>query len=411
MRVVVSALRLLSFYLYRALTLRLTSLSLSPPLFSASADVATSNEPFGDPQTIEIAVTTLLIIVNAIIILILFSFFGSELIGLRQKSYEKERDVFAVASAVQTRAQLTGRGMRTHGQRWCHPNGVAISAAPTSITDTVWMWIDAEGAASASMEPPTLILPVDSFALLPSGATFHWVHKKSGHFSATETKPHDVGGWVCGGGATQDDDRVVVQGRVQGDIEMAIQHVDDADADHRDAAADDAGGAVPADADALAGAGGDGALADAGAPPGGAGALAAPALLAGEQGTVAELQALLRERDAALQERDVALQERDAALQESEAENAQLKEEIEALRMQTSGAVVHLVVAADGPDAASATVGATGAVGASRPSTTPVRSASTGREMLNPLVYAPEGSQQENWEEEESQRPPVYAFL
>jgi len=297
--------------------------------------------------------------------------------------------VFAVASAVQTRAQLTGRGMRTRGQRWCHPNGVAISAAPTSITDTVWMWIDAEGAASASMEPPTLLLPVDSFALLPSGATFHWVHKKSGHFSATETKPHDVGGWVCGGGATQDDDRVVVQGRVEGDIEMAIQHVDDADADHRDAAADDAGGAVPADADALAGAGGDGALADAGAPPGGAGALAAPALLAGEQGTVAELQALL---------------------QESEAENAQLKEEIEALRMQTSGAVVHLVVAADGPDAASATVGATGAVGASRPSTAP-DSTSTGREMLNPLVYAPEGSQQENWEEEESQRPPVYAFL
>ena len=127
--------------------------------------------------------------------------------------------------------------MRTHGQRWCHPNGVAISAAPTSITDTVWMWIDAEGAASASMEPPTLILPVDSFALLPSGATFHWVHKKSGHFSATETKPHDVGGWVCGGGATQDDDRVVVQGRVEGDIEMAMRHVDDADADHRDPAA------------------------------------------------------------------------------------------------------------------------------------------------------------------------------
>ena len=404
MRVVVAALRLLSFYLYRALTLRLAS--LSPPLFSASTDVATSNEPFGDPQTIEIAVTTLLIIVNAIIIVILFSFFGSELIGLRQKSYEKERDVFAVASAVQTRAQLTGRGVRTHGQRWCHPNGVAISAAPTSITDTVWMWIDAEGAASASMEPPTLILPVDSFALLPSGATFHWVHKKSGHFSATETKPHDVGGWVCGGGATQDDDRVVVQGRVEGDIEMAIQHVDDADADHRDAAADDAGGAVPADADALAGAGGDGALADAGAPPGGAGALAAPALLAGEQGTVAELQALLQERDAAL----AALQERDAALQESEAEITQLKEENEALRMQTSGAVVHLVVAADGPDAASATVGATGAVGASRPSTTP-DSTSTGREMLNPLVYAPEGSQQENWEEEESQRPPVYAFL
>ena len=303
---------------YRSRTL-LTHLSLS--IFSsASTDVATSKEPFGDPQTIEIAVTTLLIVVNALVIVILFAFFGVELIGLRRTCYEKERDVFAVASSEQTRTALAGTGVSTDGQRWCHPNGVAIAAAPTSATDTIWTWVDAEGTASASMDPPTLLLPVESFAMLPSGATFHWVHKKNGHFSAMQTKPRDVGGWVCGGGATRDGDRDVVEG----DIEMAVQH-DNVHARHHDAAG---GGA------------------------------AARALVADEPDTVAELQAALQEsetalqeKDAALLEKDAALLEKDAALLEKDAENAQLKEENEALRMQSSGAVVDLVVAADAPDA------------------------------------------------------------
>ena len=279
--------------------------------------VVTAAEPITNPFTIEIIVTTLLFGINAIMICVLLGFFIRELFGLRQMWLEKRSRVFAVASADRTTAALAnyGWGGGSSDLRWCHPNGVAVSIAPTASHVGIWKWIDTDGVVSVSMEHPKLLILIKSIDALNPGDEFHWVGKKSARISASQTKPHDVGGYVCGGvkKADEEDRRVAVDG----DVELAVVQHDNALARRR--AADDGVVAVGDDV-----------------PPG-VDAPAAAALLAAErtQGTtVAELQA--------------ALQERDAALQEKEAENTQLKAEIEALRMQTRGAVVDLqVVAAD----------------------------------------------------------------
>ena len=220
--------------------------------------------------------------------------------GLRQECYEKRSDVYAVASAEQAEATLAaaaGPGSKDKG--WCHPNGVVVSTPPKRSAVGIWTWTDAEGVATVARDAPKLLLRVKSLSELRPHTLFHWVGKKSRRFSDVQTKPKDVGGYVCGGAKKTDDE---VRFVVEGDVELAVVLHDNALARHR---AEDDGVAVGGDVP-----------------------------LGGDATTLAELQA--------------ELQERDVALQEKEAENAQLKAEIDALRMQPRGAVVDLhVVAAD----------------------------------------------------------------
>ena len=272
--------------------------------------VATAAVPSMNAFTIETTVTFLLLGINAVIICVLLGFFGIELFGLRQVCLEKRSHVFAVASEDRTTAALVnyGWGGGSSDLRWCHPNGVAVSAAPRPSRDGIWKWVDTDGVMSTSMEHPKLLLLIKSVDVLRPGADFHWVSKKSDRFSAVQTKPHDVGGYVCGGAKkTEEEGRVVVEG----DVELAVLQHDNALARRR--AADDGVVAVGDDV------------------PAGGDAPAAAALLAAGP-TVAELQASLQERDAALLEKD--------------AENTQLRAEIEHLKQVQPGAVVEVGVAA-----------------------------------------------------------------
>ena len=267
--------------------------------------VATAAVPSMNAFTIETTVTFLLLGINAVIICVLLGFFGIELFGLRQVCLEKRSHVFAVASEDRTTAALVnyGWGGGSSDLRWCHPNGVAVSAAPKPSRDGIWKWVDTDGVISTSMEHPKLLLLVKSVDVLRPGKDFHWVSKKSDRFSALQTKTHDVGGYVCGGAKkTEEEGRVVVEG----DVELAVLQHDNALARRR--AADDGVVAVGDDA-----------------PPGGD-APAAAALLAAERTTVAELQASLQERDAIIQERDAIIQGKDAEITQLRTENEHLKQ-------------------------------------------------------------------------------------
>ena len=251
-------------------------------------------------------------IVLSAALLVFGIFFAIETAGLRQECNEKRSDVYAVASAEQTEAALAAAaGAGSEDEGWCHPNGMVVSTPPKRSTDIIWTWTDEEGVATVAMDEPKLLLRVKSLDLLRPHTPFYWVGKKSGRFSDVQTKPHDVGGYVCGGAKKkkEEEGRVVVEG----DVELAVVRRENAHACHR---ADDDGVAVSGDV-----------------PPGGDAPVAAAALLAAER-IVAELQ---------------------AALQEREADITQLKAENEALRMQPRGAVVDLQVAtADAPAARTA---------------------------------------------------------
>ena len=278
--------------------------------------VATAASPIMNPLTMEAIVTVLLLAINAVIICVLLGFFVRELFGVRQTCLEKRSNVFAVASADQTTAALTTAGGATFAhQRWCHPNGVAVAAAPKPSHDGIWKWVDNDGGMSASIEYPKLLLLIESVDGMRPGADFHLVDKKSGRYSAVQTKLRDVGGCVCESVKKTDEEGRVV---VEGDVELAVVQHDHPHARHR---AEDDGVAV----------GGD-------VPPAGGDAPAAAALLASER-TVAELQ-------AALQERDAALQERDAIILGNDVEITQLRAEIEHLKQAQPGGVMELWVAA-----------------------------------------------------------------
>jgi hypothetical protein len=246
------------------------------------------------------------LIVLSAALLVFGIFFAIETAGLRQECNEKRSDVYAVASADQTEAALAAAaGAGSEDEGWCHPNGVVVSTPPKRSTDRIWTWTDEEGVATEAMDEPKLLLRVKSLDLLRPHTPFYWVGKKSGRFSDVQTKPHDVGGYVCGGAKKkkkEEEDRVVVEG----DVELAVVRRENAHARHR--------------------VGDDGVAVGRAVLPGGDAPAAAAALLAAER-TVAELQ---------------------AALQEREADITQLKAENEALRMQPRGAVMDLqVVAAD----------------------------------------------------------------
>ena len=239
-------------------------------------------------------------IVLSAALLVFGTFFAIETAGLRQECNEKRSDVYAVASAEQTEATLAAAaGAGSEDEGWCHPNGMVVSTPPKRSTDGIWTWTDEEGVATVAMDAPKLLLRVKSISELRPHTLFHWVGKKSRRFSDVQTKPKDVGGYVCGDAKKTDDEGRFV---VEGDVELAVVLHDNALARRR---AEDDGVAVGGDVS-----------------------------LGGDATTLAELQA--------------ELQERDVALQGKEAENAQLKAEIDALRMQPRGAVVDLqVVAAD----------------------------------------------------------------
>ena len=264
-------------------------------------------------------------IVLSAALLVFGIFFAIETAGLRQECNEKRSDVYAVASAEQTEATLAAAaGAGSEDEGWCHPNGMVVSTPPKRSTDGIWTWTDEEGVATVAMDEPKLLLRVKSLDLLRPHTPFYWVGKKSGRFSDVQTKPHDVGGYVCGGAKkknTEEEGRFVVEG----DVELAVVRRENAHARHR--VGDDGvavGGDVPAGGDAPA---------------------AAALLAAGP--TVAELQASLQERDGIIQERDGIIQERDAALLEKDAENTQLRAEIEHLKQVQPGAVMEVGVAAD----------------------------------------------------------------
>jgi hypothetical protein len=239
------------------------------------------------------------LIVLSAALLVFGIFFAIETAGLRQECNEKRSDVYAVASAEQTEATLAAAaGAGSEDEGWCHPNGMVVSTPPKRSTDGIWTWTDEEGVATVGMNEPKLLLRVMSLDQLRPHTEFYWVGKKSGRFSDVQTKPHDVGGYVCGGAKkknTEEEGRFVVEG----DVELAVVRRENAHARHR--------------------VGDDGVAVDRAVLPGGDTPAAAAALLAAER-TVAELQAAL----------------------------TQLKAENEALRMQPRGAVMDLqVVAAD----------------------------------------------------------------
>ena len=232
-----------------------------------------------------------------------------------------------MASAEQTEAALAAAARAgSKDEVWCHPNGMVVSTRPKRSTDGIWTWTDKDGVVTTAMDYPKLLLRVKSLDELRPHTEFYWVGKKSGRFSDVQTKPHDVGGYVCGRAKKREDEGRAV---VEGDVELAVMQRENAHARHR---AEDDGVAV-----------GRAVL------PGGDAPAAAAALLAAERTTVAELQATLQERDGIIQERVGIIQERDAEI-------TQLKAENEALRKQPRGAVVDLqVVAADASAACTAT--------------------------------------------------------
>ena len=198
--------------------------------------VATAAESIMNPFTIETIVTILLFGINAVIICVFLGFFIRELFELRQACFEKRSRMFAVASVDRTTAALANAGGGgSFDLRWCHPNGIAVSTAPTLSHVGIWKWIDTDGVVSVSMEHPKLLLLIKSIDALNPGDEFHWVGKKSARISASQTKPHDVGGYVCGGVKKEDEeDRRVV---VEGTVELAVVQHDNALARRR--AADD----------------------------------------------------------------------------------------------------------------------------------------------------------------------------
>jgi hypothetical protein len=226
------------------------------------------------------------LIVLSAALLVFGIFFAIETAGLRQECNEKRSDVYAVASAEQTEAALAAAaGAGSEDEGWCHPNGVVVSTPPKRSTDRIWTWTDEEGVATEAMDEPKLLLRVKSLDLLRPHTPFYWVGKKSGRFSDVQTKPHDVGGYVCGGAKKKEAN--VLMG-----VELAVVH-ENAHANRLDRAGD--------------------------APPNAVVELGAAAALAAE------------ERDAVAR-LTTALQKCEAALLKGSEENAQLKEEIEALR-------------------------------------------------------------------------------
>ena len=225
-----------------------------------------------------------------------------------------------MASAEQTEAALAAAARAgSKDEVWCHPNDMVVSTRPKRSTDGIWTWTDKDGVVTTAMDYPKLLLRVKSLDELRPHTEFYWVGKKSGRFSDVQTKPHDVGGYVCGRAKKREDEGRAV---VEGDVELAVVQDDNAHARHRAEV--------------------DGAAVGRAVLPGGDAPAAAAALFAVERTTVAELQA--------------ALQERDAIIQGNEADITQLKAENEALRMQPRGAVVDLQVVAADASAARTTI-------------------------------------------------------
>ena len=173
---------------------------------------STSTNTFADSKDIEISVTCVLFVVNALVVVVFGGLFCVEVAGLRNKWHERRSAVFKVANAAQTRTALLAGAecnVVTNDQRWCHPNGVAVQEAPVRGATGIWIWIDpVDNSVAASRDAPELLLLVESAQSLRVGADFRWVHSKTLIFSTKQTKPRDVGGCACGAGAAVDNTMV-----------------------------------------------------------------------------------------------------------------------------------------------------------------------------------------------------------
>ena len=227
--------------------------------------VAAAAAPFADPVLIESVVTVMLFLVSAIVILIFLGFLFSENIRLRKTCAAKRSDVFAVASAEQTRVTLAAVAPDAGGNLWCHPNGVAVQIPPKLVDGVLWIWPEQEGIAVAvSTTDVELLLRVQNVKVLPSGSKFRLVDKTSRTFSEIQTIAQDVGGVLCCCGKAAAADRVDAVGRgvamqvvnqqnprreaaarVVADLEQSAGSSDSSsDSSSSDGESDDEGGAV-----------------------------------------------------------------------------------------------------------------------------------------------------------------------
>ena len=169
--------------------------------------VAVAASPFADPDVIEVLVTTLLFIFNALVLLILFGFFVTETIGLREKLKERRSKVVKVASEDEMKAAAVA-GIVVASQWWHHPSGTAVrlppklhknlpgAAASTDLEE--WMWRDTAHGNVMSDESPELLLIVDAgIDALETGDCYRLMDVKTQKLHELQTKLVDVGGRSC----------------------------------------------------------------------------------------------------------------------------------------------------------------------------------------------------------------------
>ena len=170
--------------------------------------VESSERPFMDPNELEILVTTLLFLLNVVVIVFFIIAFGVESLALRDK-WSKMRcfgggmrvvKVVTDPAVVDLNLQLD---RSADGFWWHHPSGVAVRNRPErshradGTPSRDWNWHDENAGSGVSTETPELLQEVEDVESLEVDDGYHWMHTVSHKLTSVENKFADVGGTPC----------------------------------------------------------------------------------------------------------------------------------------------------------------------------------------------------------------------
>jgi hypothetical protein len=165
----------------------------------------TAQYPFMDPDSLEIVVTVLLCIINAVFMLLCVALYAVVLLDLRAKCAARREVKLKVASPGVTEAAIRAHVARDKSappHLWFHPIGIAVSSPPTRDELGVWVWEGDDHNVEASRAEPVLLLPLPDGETLAPGATYCTMHKVTHKLSELTTQLKDVGG--CGSANADD---------------------------------------------------------------------------------------------------------------------------------------------------------------------------------------------------------------
>ena len=192
----------------------------------------TAQYPLMDPDSLEIVVTVLLCIINAVFMLLCVALYVIVHLDLHVKCAARRQVTLKVASPEVTEAAIRAHVARDKSappHLWFHPSGIAISSPPIKDELGVWVWDGEDQNVEASRAEPVLLLPLADGETLAPGATYCTMHKVTHKLSELATQLKDIGG--CGS-ANADDGPLAGDGIAGANpaLEMVVRGWD-ADAD------------------------------------------------------------------------------------------------------------------------------------------------------------------------------------